>query len=90
MATQGKIVTLFEDKDKTQGVFPRTKVSAISNNDGVGLDALLIDAICVGEDLEKTQSLPIDADTLNGYTAAELMANGGGSGGSGVFFGNET
>ena len=79
MATQGKIVTLFEDKEQTKGVFPRTKVSAISNNEGVGLDALLIDAICVGEDSENTQSLPVDADTLQGYTAEELMANGGGS-----------
>ena len=43
MAIQGEILTLFKDKEKTQGVFPRTKVSAISDEDGVGLDALLAD-----------------------------------------------
>ena len=40
MAT-GKIKTLFSDKLKTEALFPRTKTSAVSNADGVGLDALL-------------------------------------------------
>ena len=80
MATQGKILTLFEDKEKTKGVFPRTKISAVSNENGVGLDAILDGVVCTGEDVENMQSLPVDADTLNGYTAEELMA--GGSGGS--------
>lgn len=77
MATQGKILTLFEDKEKTQGVFPRTKISAVSNENGVGLDAILDSVVSIGEDLESTQSLPIDADTLNGYTVEELMAGNG-------------
>lgn len=37
----GKIKTLFSDKGKTEALFPRTKTSAVSNADGVGLDALL-------------------------------------------------
>lgn len=43
MATEARIVTLFEDKEKTQAVLPRTKISAVSDNDGVGLDVLLAD-----------------------------------------------
>lgn len=48
MATQGKVLTLFEDKEKTKGIFPRTKVSAISDDNNIGLDVLLnnIDAKC--------------------------------------------
>ncbi len=35
------IVTLYEDVQKTKAILPRTKVSAVSNDSGVGLDALL-------------------------------------------------
>ena len=41
MSLIGKIQTLFSDKEKTTPVFPRTKVSAVSDENGVGLDALL-------------------------------------------------
>lgn len=41
MALIGKIVTLFADKEKTLPRFPRTKISAVSDDNGVGLDALL-------------------------------------------------
>lgn len=37
----GKITTLFADKDKKTPIFPRTKLNAVSDNDGVGLDAVL-------------------------------------------------
>ena len=37
----GKIKTLFSDAEKTEALFPRTKTSAISDVNGVGLDALL-------------------------------------------------
>lgn len=40
MAT-GKIKTLYSDKEKTEALFPRTKTNAISDENGVGLDALL-------------------------------------------------
>lgn len=39
----GKIKTLFSDKGKTEALFPRTKVSAISDDNSVGLDVLLED-----------------------------------------------
>jgi hypothetical protein len=45
MSAQGKIKTLFSDKEKTEPLYPRTKMSAISNNDGVGLEAILDGAV---------------------------------------------
>lgn len=40
MAT-GKIKTLYSDPEKTEALFPRTKINAISDVDGTGLDAIL-------------------------------------------------
>lgn len=44
MSLIGKIVTLFSDKEKTAPVFPRTKTSAITNDEGIELDTLLENA----------------------------------------------
>ena len=41
MATSTKIVTLYDDSAKSISLAPRTKVEAISNNAGTGLEALL-------------------------------------------------
>ena len=41
MSTQGKIKTLYSDKEKTEALFPRTKISAVSDSDGTGLDVIL-------------------------------------------------
>ena len=41
MSIVGKIKTLFSDKDKTEALFPRTKVSAVSDDNGVALSVLL-------------------------------------------------
>lgn len=41
MAVSAKIVTLYEDEAKTSAIAPRTKVSAISDEDGTSLDTLL-------------------------------------------------
>lgn len=41
MSLIGNIKTLFEDKEKTSPVFPITKVKAISDDNGVGLNVLL-------------------------------------------------
>lgn len=60
MAT-GKIKTLFSDKEKTEALFPRTKLKAISDDSGIGLDALLenIDT-AIDDCVHKT------GDTMNG------------------------
>jgi hypothetical protein len=41
MSLTGKIMSLFADKEKSIPIFPRTKVKAISDDNGVGLDAIL-------------------------------------------------
>ena len=41
MSLTGKIMTFFEDKAKTKAAFPRTKVKAVSDDSGRGLDAIL-------------------------------------------------
>ena len=41
MATEGNVKTLYGDKEQTQAIFPRTKVSAVSDDEGNGLDAIL-------------------------------------------------
>lgn len=41
MSLIGKIKTLFSDKEKTQPIFPRTKIKAVSDDNGVRLDVVL-------------------------------------------------
>lgn len=37
----GIITTLYSDRTQTEAIFPRTKTSAVSDNEGRGLDAIL-------------------------------------------------
>lgn len=41
MSITGKIKTLFADSAKTEALFPRTKTSAVSDDNGVGLNVIL-------------------------------------------------
>lgn len=41
MAITGEIKNLYSDRERTNALFPRTKVNAVSDDNGVGLDALL-------------------------------------------------
>lgn len=41
MSITGKIKTLFTNKEKTEALFPRTKVNAITDDNGIGLNILL-------------------------------------------------
>lgn len=41
MSITGKIKTLFSDFGKTEAIFPKTKVNAVSDDNGVGLNVLL-------------------------------------------------
>lgn len=67
---EAKIKTLYSDKEKTEKLYPRTKIGAISDNDGVGLEAILDNMVYSGDvAVESVQaSLPVDADTLGGNT----------------------
>lgn len=43
MAITGEIKNLYNDRERTNILFPRTKTSAVSDNEGRGLDAILED-----------------------------------------------
>lgn len=61
MATTGKIMNFYSDKEMTTAAFPRTKVDAVSDSDGTGLGAILdgklskvLTSDCYGEELPET------------------------------------
>lgn len=73
MAFTGKIKTLFEDKDMNSPIFPRTKTRAVSDDNGIGLDAIL-DTIVYTQDYDiDTTAVPLNADTLDGHSIDSLM-----------------
>lgn len=63
MSITGKIKTLFSDKNKTEALFPRTKVSAVSDDNGVGLNVLL------------EQTVPMTRGGTGAENGAEGLAN---------------
>ena len=68
----GIITTLFSDRTQTEAIFPRTKTSAVSDNNGVGLDAILEHVVySVPDDIADSSNI-INADTLQGYEASDF------------------
>ena len=67
--SNGKIKTLYSDKEKTEALFPRTKISAISDDEGRGLDAIL-------EDIQIKISSGIIDESLYGETLPETAPKG--------------
>ena len=67
----GKIKTLFSDPNKTEIVYPKTKLNAISDNDGIGLEAILSTTVHAGagSDDDVVTTIPNDAETLGGLPA---------------------
>ena len=72
MAIEGKIKSLFSDETKAEAIFPRTKVKAISDDDGVGLDAILNTVTYVDEYEGDVSSVLLNADTLGGVPAGDF------------------
>lgn len=70
----GKIKTLYSDKEKQEPLFPRTKTNAISNNDGVGLDAILSTVVHAEGNDEDISTVPLNADTLGGIPAEDMAS----------------
>ena len=70
MSTQGVIKTLFSDKEKTEALFPRTKLSAVSAEDGTGLNAI-IDDLNAQLDTKATESF-----VTNKIAEAQLNSGG--------------
>lgn len=71
MGVTGKVKTIFTDKEKTEAIFPRTKVSAVSDDNGVGLNALLTNMLYAGSGNGAVSTIPVNADTLDGRLAAD-------------------
>ena len=67
MALIGKIKTLFLDESKTTPVFPRTKVKAISDDNGIGLDAIL-------EEIRSTEVIAEDVQMANGLSLEQALS----------------
>lgn len=68
MPLTGKIKSLFEDKEMTIPVFPRTKVKAVSDDNGVGLGALLdtkADKTSLDSKQEKHNSISVSLTAAN-------------------------
>ena len=72
MPLLGNILTLFSDKKKTKPVFPVTKVKAVSNDEGVGLDAILENMVYTGVNNGEETTAPLNADTLGGRPAEDF------------------
>lgn len=71
MAITGKVRTLFTDKTQSEALFPKTKVSAISDENGVGLDSILSEMIYTGDVVEDATGI-VNADTLGGRPASDF------------------
>ena len=71
----GKVRTLFTDKTQTEALYPKTKISAISDNNGVGLEAILNNMVVADGDFSQSASEIINADTLQGHFAEEFATN---------------
>ena len=71
MGIKGKIKTLFSDVNKEKAIFPRTKVKAVSDENGVGLDVLLAD-------------LPTKNFVTSKIAEAQLGGGGGGGNGEDI------
>lgn len=72
MPIQGDVKNLYSDREKTRALFPTTKVSAVSDDNGVGLGAILEDTVHTGPVVDETATAPINADTLGGRPAEEF------------------
>lgn len=64
---EGKVKTLFEDKEHEQAIFPRTKTSAISDENNVGLDVIIDE---LKKSVSNGKTLVADAITEKGISTA--------------------
>lgn len=71
MATSGNIQTLFKNREQTEAIFPRTKVRAVTDDDGNRLDVILEDVVHIGDKVIDTSSIPINADSLGSIPAQD-------------------
>lgn len=73
MSIVGKIKTLFSDKENTEALFPRTKVKAVSDDDGVGLNIILDDIRSKIQSAPGGSATDISDATVDGKPLVELL-----------------
>ena len=67
-----QIVTLYSDKERTDALYPRTKVSAISDDNNTPLKELMTGMVKQEEGgTEEEVVTPVNADTLGGKLTAD-------------------
>ena len=71
MPIVGDIKNLYSDVEKTRALFPTTKVEAVSDEDGTGLNVILENMVYTGNAVEDSEVIPVNADTLGGRLAEE-------------------
>ena len=68
-----KITTLFEDQNKTTALYPRTKVSAITDENGVVIDNIFVNTS--GDTMTGALILNADPTNLLGATTKQYVDN---------------
>ena len=78
MSTSGKIKTLFSDAEKTEALFPRTVLNAVSDENGAGLNALLdnINSELATKVTESFVANKIAEAQLNGGSGTDIDLSG--------------
>lgn len=71
MAIEGKVRTLYTDKTQQEAIFPTTKVSAVTDDEGNGLNTLLEHIAYVDPTDMESAAVLANADTLGGYPASD-------------------
>ena len=71
MAIEGKVRTLYTDKTQQEAIFPTTKVSAVTDDEGNGLNTLLEHIAYVDPMDMESAAVLANADTLGGYPASD-------------------
>lgn len=69
----GKITSLYSDAEKTEALFPRTKTKAISDDNGVGLDAIMEHLAYADTESADVATAPTNVDTFGGRTPEEYV-----------------
>lgn len=71
MAIEGKVRTLYTDKTQQEAIFPTTKVSAVTDDEGNGLNTLLEHIAYVDPTDMESAAVLANADLLGGYPASD-------------------
>ena len=80
MSISGEVRTLYSDREQTKAVFPRTKTDAVSDDNGVGLNAILENMVHAGAIVSDAEVAPVNADTLGGKLPSAFAPSGYGLG----------